>query len=106
VNVYARLLTDLPPYLQTGLSALGYTPLVTASGVWKPRALPVFEKFYVQVAPPLSNLWTERRISVKEKQYVLRANIFLLVKNYDQELSLLGDETTPRIWAFSSSSPM
>lgn len=94
LNVYSDFLKKTGTELATGLTGLGYTPLTVKVAVWKPRALPVFEKFYVQVAPPLSNLWTERRISTKEVQYVLRANIFLLVKNYDEELSLHGDDST------------
>ena len=93
-NVYSLFIKRTTQYLPTGLTGLGYDPLVVTDGIWKPNAVPVFDKFYVQVAPPLSNLWTERRISTKEVQYVLRANIFLLVKNYDDELSLHGDDAT------------
>lgn len=90
MNVYSQLLAALPTYLQAGLTTLGYDPLMVQTGVWNVRALPVFERFLVWIAPPISNFWTERRISTKEVQYVLRADIFLLVKNYDEELSLHG----------------
>lgn len=89
-NVYSQMVEALQPYLTTGLGALGYSPLVVQFGVWKPRALPAFERYLVHIAPPLNDVWTERRISTKEVQYVLRADVYLLVKNYSEEMSLLG----------------
>jgi len=99
MNVYTQLTEALVPYLHGGLAALHYDPLVVTAGVWKPRALPEFDRYYVQVAPPLSGLWTERRISIKETQYVLRADVFLLVKNYGEAQSLYG-ETEPDLGLF------
>lgn len=99
MNVYTQMTARLVEYLTTGLAALSYAPLTVQSGVWKPRTLPEFDKFLVQVAPPTNNVWTERRISVKEVQYVLRADVFLLVKNYGEELSLYGD-TAPDLGLF------
>ena len=91
MNVYTLLTERLVEYLTTGLAALSYTPLTVQSGVWKPRTLSEFDKYLVHVAPPTNNLWTERRISVKEVQYVLRADIYLLVKNFSEATSLYGD---------------
>lgn len=99
MNVYTDMTEALVSELTTGLAGLSYAPLTVRSGVWRPRTLPEFDKFLVHIAPPLSNVWTERRISTKEVQYVLRADIYLLVKNYGEELSVFGD-TAPDLGVF------
>jgi hypothetical protein len=99
MNVYTQLTTQVVSELTTGLASLGYAPLSVLQGVWKPQALPEFDKYLVYVAPPLNNVWTERRISTKEVQYVLRADIYLLVKNFSEELSVYGD-TAPSLGLF------
>jgi hypothetical protein len=90
-----RLVTELT----TALGLYGYTPLVVLKGIWKPRALAPFTRYAVFVAPPTTDPWTERFISSREVVYILRADIFLLVKNYNEEQSVYGD-TAPNLGVF------
>ena len=85
--------------LRDGLPSFGYTPLTVLAGTWKPNALPAFDRYCVWVAPPTMNVWTERRITAREIQYLLRADIFLLVQNFSEEDSLYGT-TAPSLGLF------
>lgn len=99
MNAYSQLTAALETLLTNGLTGLGYSPLQVYTGVWKQRAIPEFGKYYVQIAPPTSNVWTERRISIREIQHVLRVDVFLLVKNFSEWPALYG-ETGPDLGLF------
>ena len=92
MNVYADLTLRLVTLFQTDLPPYGYTPLAVNRGVWLPRDLPVFDRYMVWVAPPVIDPVTERRHqSSKLVNYILRADIYLLVKNFDEDQSVWGD---------------
>lgn len=99
MNPYSDFSVRTQQQLATDLPGLGYTPLEVRKGIWKPVDLLPFERYLVFVAPPTSNPWTERRISTKELAFLLTAQIFLLVKNYDETLSVYGD-TPPNLGVF------
>ena len=90
MNLYTTMVERLVSTLTTELGTLSWTPLVVEAGRWDPRILPEFERYYVKVSPP-PRPWVERRISTKEIQYLLRADIVLLVKNFSEEGALFGD---------------
>lgn len=99
-NPYSQLSERLVSVLQTDMTTLGWTPLETRKGIWKPGSLQPWERYLVYVAPPLQNPVTEVRDS-RLVYYVLRADVFLLVKNFseDEGLSVYG-ETLPDAGVF------
>lgn len=99
MNDYTTMTTGLVSLLTTELGTLSYTPLVVQRRIWKPRDLPTFDRYMVIVAPPITNPWTERQIATREFAYILTADIFLLVKNYNEEQSVFGD-TAPNLGVF------
>lgn len=90
MNPYSDFTIRLVAHLQSTLSPLGWTPLDVRKGIWKPGAMEAFERYLVHVAPPLSNPWEEFRFTLKQIGYRMTADIFLLVKNYDEEQSVYG----------------
>ena len=98
-NVYTDFHTQLQQHLNTELVSLNYPLLEVRRGVWNPATLTPFERYLVFLSPPTSNPWDERRISTKEIAYTLRSDIFLLVKNYNEERSVYGD-TAPELGVF------
>ena len=99
MNDYTTFTYRTVEVLAEQLPLRGWEPLDVRKGIWKPRTLTPFERYLVYVAPPLDNPWMERRISTKELAYILTANVFLLVKNYDEEQSVYGD-TAPALGVF------
>jgi hypothetical protein len=92
MNDYTTFSERTVATLAEALPPLGWDPLDVRKGIWKPRNLAPFDRYLVYVAPPLDNPWTERRLSTKEMAYILTAHVFLLVKNYNEEQSIYGDE--------------
>ena len=70
MNPYSTMTERLVTTLQTDLAALGWTPLAVHRGIWKPRALPEFERYMVWVAPPPNNPWTEQREAIRASGWV------------------------------------
>lgn len=99
MNDYSTFTARTVTTLQDGLAPLGWTPLEVRRGIWKPRELTPFERYLVYIAPPLTNPWVERRISTKEMAYVLTAEVYLLVQNFDEVDSVFG-ETAPNLGVF------
>lgn len=76
--------------LQTQLLP-SYANLETRKGVWDPRRLATFERYLVFVAIPLTDLEREVRVQAsKLVNEIVKAEIYLLVKNYDEDKSLYG----------------
>lgn len=76
------LTSRLVSELSAGLAA-NYPGLVVQRGLFRPAALPAFDRYAIFVAPA-SRPWDERRIAVPEIQYIMRVDLFLLVKNWEQ----------------------
>jgi hypothetical protein len=86
----AELLTDLAP---------SYSGLVVSKRHFKPDNLPENFTRYAIIVSPGGRPWDERRTAVREIQYIFRADLFLLVQNFDPDLSLFGtglSEADPR----------
>jgi len=98
-NPYTTMTYRLQQYLLTELQAMGYEDAEVRRGVWNPGALAPFHRYLVFIAPPATNPWDERRFTAREITYVLRAELFLLVKNYNEEHSVYGD-TAPDLGVF------
>ena len=98
-NPYSTMTERLVAYLPPALEALGYTGIEARRGIWKPGTLAPFTRYLVFVAPPISNPWDERRIATREVAFLLRAELFLLVKNYNEDQSVFGD-TAPNLGVF------
>lgn len=99
MNPYSDFTARLVAHLSASLPPLGWTPLDVRKGIWKPGAMEAFERYLVHVAPPLSNPWEEFRFTTKQLAYRMTADIFLLVKNYDEDKSVYGD-TAPQKGVF------
>lgn len=89
-NDYSTLTSRLKTRLESVLSGK-YNGLVVSRRHYKPDALPAFDRYCIIISPSPQPV-TERRIAVREKQYILRCDLFLLVKNYDADKALFGDE--------------
>lgn len=99
MNVYTDFSNATVTALASGLAPLGWTPLEVRKGIWNPRVLLEFDRYLVFVAPPSSNPWSERVIASREIAYTLTAQVYLLVKNYNEDQSVYGD-TAPNLGVF------
>lgn len=99
-NPYTTMTARLRTELQAGLIAAGYVGAEARRGIWNPGTLTPWTRYLVFVAPPTGNPWEERRIiTPRQVSFVLRAELFLLVKNYNEEQSVFGD-TAPNFGVF------
>lgn len=98
-NPYNDLTARLVTELTAGLTSLGYTPLAVRRGIWKPRALEPFDRYLIFISPPATDPVRERVISAREFAFELKAQLFLLVKNYNEDQSVFGD-VTPNFGVF------
>jgi hypothetical protein len=87
-NQYSQVVSGLVTALE-GLT--GYPGLIVRAKLFKPNDLPEFEQYLIVVSPNAMP-WDERRIGIPLIQYIMRADLFLLVKNFDEFKSLF--ETT------------
>lgn len=81
-NDYVTLTTRLVTALSSGLAG-SYAGLVVEPRNWDPRKLPAFTRYAIIVSPD-SSPWEERRLAVNQIQQILRAQLYLLVKNWDE----------------------
>lgn len=100
MNATSTLIARLIPYLQSNLRSMGYTDLEVRAGIWNPRTLLPWDRYLIFLAIPTANPSNESRIqSSKLVTETLRTNVVLLVKNYDETNSVLGD-TAPNLGVF------
>lgn len=78
--------------LTAGLAS--YTGVVIQPGLFRPASLPTFERYSVIVAPAARPLG-ERRIAIAMIQYVVRLDLYVLVKNWEQTTSPLFGTAAP-----------
>ena len=91
-NDYVTVTMRLVEELRT---IAGYSGLIVEARNWAPGRLPDFARYAIVVSPDLRPI-DERRLGINLIQYVLRASIFVLVKNWADvipEPALYG--TTP-----------
>lgn len=88
VNDYATMTARLKTELAAGLAA-AYAPISVERKLFKPNDLADFTRYAVVIAPN-GNPWEERVIGVRQVQYLFRADLWLLVKNWHEEDSIYG----------------
>lgn len=87
-NDYSTMTTRLVAELAAGLAA-AYAGIVVVGKVFKPNDLADFPRYCIVVSPNALP-WDERRIGVPQVQYIMRADLWLLVKNFDEAASVYG----------------
>jgi hypothetical protein len=87
VNGYSSVSSALKSLL-TGLS--GYSGLVVSEQHYKPDLLPASFSRYGIIISPSGRPWEERRTGNLEVQYIFRADLMVLVANFDPTNALLG----------------
>jgi hypothetical protein len=87
--------------LVTELSALtpSYTAILVQRSLFRPAELPAFTRYAIIVTPS-TRVWEERRESVARVQYVLRLDLYLLVKNWDTSSDPLFGTTAGSLGLF------
>lgn len=95
-NAYSEFTTRLVSALTALLS--GY-PATVERNLFDPQKLPDFERYHVVVSPPQNDSWRHDRVSIRTYQPVLAADVYLLVKNFNDHDSLFG-ETGPDLGIF------
>lgn len=81
-NDMDTLTSRLVSELTTGLTG-NYANLYVARGLFRPAALPTFDRYAIIVSPA-PRPWDERRVAVPKIQYTLRVDLYVLVKNWEQ----------------------
>lgn len=81
MNVVSAITTQMV----TELSALSstYASIMVQRGLFRPASLPAFQRYAIIVAPT-ARPWEEHRVAIASIQYIVRVDLFLLVKNWDQ----------------------
>jgi len=87
-NDYSTMTTRLVSELAAGLVA-SYPAIAVVGKLFKPNDLADFTRYCIVVSPN-AQPWEERRTGVPQIQYILRADLWLLVKNFDEAASLYG----------------
>lgn len=90
-NPYSTMAASLVTVI--GTLVTGYPGLVVKAKLFKPNDLPDFDRYAVIVSPNVMP-WDERRTGIPQVQYILKADLFLLVKNFHEEDSLFGVAAT------------
>ena len=80
----SNVVSTVTAQLVTELSALttDYAALTVQRSLFRPAELPAFTRYAIIVTPS-SRVWEERRESIARVQYVVRLDLYLLVKNWD-----------------------
>jgi hypothetical protein len=93
-NEYSLITDRLRTELLAGLAAL-YAGLVVERRVFKANALPTFDRYAIIISPN-GVPWEERVVSVRTTQFIYKADLYLLVKAFNEELSLFGTSAPDR----------
>jgi hypothetical protein len=80
-NDYATLTERLVTELSSALAGT-YGGLVVERRNWDPARLPAFDRYAIIVSPDQRPV-TERRTAVASIQYLLRAHLYMLVRNWE-----------------------
>ena len=67
----------------------GYPELVVRTEILRPTKLPAFNRYCIVVSPNMTP-WGEKRTAMLEVQDTYRVDLYLLVKNFDEQKSLFG----------------
>lgn len=88
-NPYTDTANRLEVELQTATSA--YTAMLVDARFFDPGKLPDFDRYLIIISPPQNDAWSEDIIGVRHFQYKFNVDLYLLVKNFDDTLSIFGD---------------
>lgn len=86
-NDYSRMVNGLETALLAGLPH--FVGLLIDKKIFKPNDLGDFPRYKIVISPN-GVPWEERRIGVPQIQYIMRADLWLLVKNWHETDSLFG----------------
>lgn len=75
-SITSRMVTEL------GALTTSYALLMVQRSLFRPASLPAFSRYAIIIAPSTRPL-EERRNAIANIQYVVRLDLFLLVKNWD-----------------------
>ena len=76
-TVTSRLVTELSAGLATD-----YSGVLVQRGLWRPASLPPFTRYAVIVVPN-TRPFDERRIAIRAIEYIIRVDLYVLVKAWD-----------------------
>lgn len=97
-NEYSTMITRLVSELGSGLAA-SYAALTVQAGLFRPASFPEFTRYAVIVSPT-ARPWDEHRHSVGAIQYIFRADLTALVKNWDASSDSLFGTTAGALGVF------
>ncbi len=89
LNSYSAVAAALASTLTTALTT-AYSGLVVSKRHFRADNLPTNFTRYGLIVSPASRPWDERRTAIREIQYIYKIDLFLLVQNFDPDLSLFG----------------
>lgn len=95
-NQYSTFINQLATELATLSSS--YTGLEVFKMDFRPTNLPDFDRYGIVISPS-ARPWEEKVKAVRNIQYIFRADIYLLVKNFSETDSLFGT-TAPDLGLF------
>ncbi len=98
-NNYSTMISRLVSELSAGLASASYTGVVVQSGLFRPAALPTFTRYAAIVSPNVKP-WDEERHAMLAIAYWFRADIYLLVKRYDETTNPLFGVSSPDLGLF------
>lgn len=89
-NDYTTLASSLVTKLLADLGPTYVPNLKVEKRVFDPAKCPDFDKYCIIVSPPQANPWEERVVAVRQFQFIFRADLYLLVKNFNEVDSVFG----------------
>ena len=98
MNAMSQVTEQMVTELSAGLAA-SYTGLMVQRGLFRPASLPTFTRYAIIITPSARPV-EERRNSIAEIQYVLRLDIYALVKNWEETDDPLFGTTTGEFGLF------
>lgn len=99
VNDYSQMTAALVSELAVALPVLGYTNPLVERRLFRPPAIPPFERYAVIVSPH-PRPWEEDRHANLALQYWMTCDLYLLVKDYDDTENPLFGATPPDLGIF------
>ena len=92
MSPYTQMINQLATELAAGLAA-DYPNLEVFKMAFRASNIPDFQRYGIVVSPAARPL-EEKVVGVRNVQYVCRADIYLLVKNFSETDSLFGTATS------------
>jgi hypothetical protein len=89
MNAYSQVTAALESALSAALTP-SYSGLVVVRAQFKPDLIPSTFTRYGLFISPSSRPWDERHTGIREVQYIIRADLIVLVANFDPTNALFG----------------